>query len=205
MKRYCLNIVLLLIPLLAVAQSVTFTADEVLTHFLTKIDEQTLSAMFTLTVAETPTTPITYNGHLQMRGEKFRLSLLDNEGAYDGRTYYLYAEDTGELTLTTPTQAELLEANPVLFARELRIKSQVRFAASNKDAKRYVIEIVPDNQEAGIQKFVLKLKKNDLLPEEILVKEDKQTTTLRFTNAAYEKEIPSFVISKPGAFINDLR
>ena len=204
-KRLAHIVCCVLLPLLVAAQTAAPTADRVLTQFLDKIDEQTLSAMFTLTVAENATTPISYNGHLHMRGDKFRLSLMGNEGAYDGKTYYLYAEDTDELTLTTPTREELLEANPILFARELRKQATVRFAASGKDTKRYVIELVPNNQNAGIQKFVLRLRKADLVPEEVSVREGKQTTTLRFTQAAYEKEAPSFVISKPGAFVNDLR
>ena len=198
-------------PFLAAAQSNAIsaqndTADEVLLRFLTKIDEQTLSANFTLTVTEDANQPLSYTGKMLMRGEMFRLSMLGNEGAYDGKTYYLYSEETDELTLSVPTRPELLEMNPVLFARQLQRLSTVRFNTANKDNKRYVIELVPNNQETGIQKFTIKLHKGSLLPEEITVKEGKGTTVVRFSEALYDSRIPSFVIApKPGTFINDLR
>ena len=206
MKSRIANIlIMLLLPMLVAAQSAAPTADEILTQFFQKIDAQTLSAAFTITVSETANTPISYTGNIQMRGEKFRLSFIGNEGAYDGKTYSLYAEDTNELTLSTPTRDELLEANPLLFAQALQKRATVRFSAANKDAKRYVIELLPENQSAGIQKFVIKICKADLTPEEVTVKEQKQTTVLRFTHANYSTAVPPFTISAPGAFVNDLR
>ena len=203
MKRLKTILLCCLLPLMASAQSLT--ANDVLRQFLSKIDGETLSAAFTLTVSQDATQPLSYTGQLKMRGNNFRLSMLGNEGAYDGKTYYLYSEETDELTLTTPTPQELLEANPILFARELQRKSTVRFSAANKDTKRYVIELVPSNQSAGVRKFVIKLLKKGYIPEEITVKEDSQTTVLRFTDASFTAQIPSFVIYKPDAFVNDLR
>ena len=121
------------------------------------------------------------------------------------RTLALFSEETDELTLSTPTHAELLEINPVLFARQLQRLSTVRFNASNKDNKRYLIDLVPNNQETGIRKFSIKLRKGSLIPEEITVNESSTTTTIRFSEATFDTMMPSFVISKPGAFVNDLR
>ena len=204
MKHLTYLLLGLLLPVLAVAQNNT-TADAVLLDFLTKIDNQTLTANFTITVTENANQPITYAGKMQMRGDRFRLNMLGNEGAYDGKTYYLFSEETNELTLSTPTHAELLEINPVLFARQLQRLSTVRFNAANKDNKRYLIDLVPNNQDAGIKKFSIKLRKGSLIPEEITVNEAGTLTVIRFTEATYDAFVPSFVISKPGAFVNDLR
>ena len=205
MKRLKTILLYSLLPLTVFAQNSGLSANDVLRQFLSKIDGETLSSAFTLTVSQDATQPLSYTGNLKMWGNNFRLSMLGNEGAFDGKTYYLYSEETNELTLTTPTPQELLEANPILFARELYRRSTARFSAANKDAKRYVIELVPNNQNAGIRKFVIKLLKNGYVPEEITVKEDAQTTVLRFSEAVFSSQIPSFVISKPGAFVNDLR
>ena len=204
MKKLMYLLLGLLLPVWIVAQNNT-TADAVLLDFLTKIDNQTLTANFTITVTEHANQPISYTGKMQMRGDRFRLNMLGNEGAYDGKTYYLFSEETNELTLSTPTHAELLEINPVLFARQLQRLSTVRFNASNKDNKRYLIDLVPNNQETGIRKFSIKLRKGSLIPEEITVNEGSTTTTIRFSEATYDTMMPSFVISKPGAFVNDLR
>ena len=127
------------------------------------------------------------------------------KGAYDGKTYYLYSEDANELTLTNPTPEELREANPVLFARELQRLSKVRFSAASKDQNVYAIELIPNNQDAGVQKFTIKLRRADLVPLEVSVREGQQTTVLCFEEAKYVTTVPSFVIAKQGAFVNDLR
>ena len=53
--------------------------------------------------------------------------------------------------------------------------------------------------------FSIKLRKGSLIPEEITVNESSTTTTIRFSEATFDTMMPSFVISKPGAFVNDLR
>lgn len=207
MKRLTLNILSLLLPLALLAQAATPsapTADEILLRFLSKIDSQTLTASVNITLPDGSGSATTFPGTLQMRGEKFLTRFLGNEAAYDGRTYYQYSEESRELLLTHPTPQELMEANPVLFARELIKVSRVRYAAGAK-ADQYAIELLPTNQSAGIQKFSIRLRKTDLLPIEVRVHEDAQVTTLRFTSASYSSETPSFTLSHPDAFINDLR
>lgn len=202
MKRLLLHI-LLLLPLAMMAQTAP-TAAEVAERFLKKIDSQTLSASVTLSVNDGRGQNMSYAGKISMRGNLFFLSMPGTEASYDGKTFYLYTEDTDELSLSTPTFDELLEANPVLFAKELRKKATIRFVAS-KNADQYIVEFVPDNQKVGVQKFVLKLRKSDLVPLEITVREGKQTTTVKFSSAQYSSATPSFAIKREGAFINDLR
>ena len=90
MKKLMYLLLGLLLPMWIVAQNNT-TADAVLLDFLTKIDNQTLTANFTITVTEHANQPISYTGKMQMRGDRFRLNMLGNEGAYDGKTYYLFS------------------------------------------------------------------------------------------------------------------
>jgi len=181
------------------------SASTVLNDFLDRIDRQTLSTSFTITVTDDGSQPMSYNGKIQMRDTCFTLSMFGSQGAYDGKTYYLYSEDTDELTLTNPTRDELLEANPILFARELGKLSTVRFSGTNRNPKIYAIDLIPDNRSAGIQRFTIKIDKSTFLPKEISVREGKQLTTLLFPDARFVSAVPVFTISKPGAFVNDLR
>jgi len=201
MKRLIVNI-LLWLPLVLMAQTAP-TAAEVADKFLKKIDAQTLSANVSLAINDGKG-QMNYAGKIRMLGSRFFLSMPGTEAAYDGKTFYLYTEDTDELSLSTPEYDELLEANPVLFAKELRKKATIRFASS-KNADQYILEFIPQNQQAGVQKFVLKLRKSDLVPLEITVREGKQTTTVKFTAAQYSSATSSFVIKREGAYINDLR
>lgn len=202
MKRILNFILWVLIPLSLLAEP---TADEVLTQFLQKVEQQTLVTSFTITVTEQATQPMSYTGSISMRGDKFLISMFGNEGAYDGRTLYMYAEDVNELSMSNPTQEELVEANPILFAKALRRQSKVRFSGTNRDSKVYAVDLIPNNQSAGVQHITIKINKQTLLPVELSVKEGKQLTVIKFVSAKYESTIPKFTISKPGAFVNDLR
>lgn len=191
-----------LMPLALLAEP---TADEVLSQFLQKVEKQTLVTSFTITVSEQATQPMIYKGSITMRGDKFLISMFGNEGAYDGKTLYMYAEDTEELTLSNPTQDELIEANPILFAKALRQQAKVRFSGTNRDSKVYAVDLIPNNQSAGVQQISIKISKATLLPVELTVKEGKQLTVIKFTNPKFDSSVPKFSISKPGAFVNDLR
>jgi hypothetical protein len=68
------------------------------------------------------------------------------------------------------------------------------------------ITLTPNDPSSEITKFVLRLTTATLLPTSIEIHEDGgQTTTLRFNNARYTDDTPSFVLQKEGAYINDLR
>ena len=68
------------------------------------------------------------------------------------------------------------------------------------------ITLIPNDQSLGINKFVLRVITNTLLPISAEIHEsDDKVTTLRLNNAEYKSECPSFSIDKPEAFINDLR
>lgn len=181
------------------------TASEVLSAFLLKTEKSTLRTEFSLTVADNASQPFTYSGTLEMRGERFLVSLFGTEAAYDGRTLYVYSEDTDELTLSAPSEDELTESNPLLFAKALQLKSSVRFSAANKNTRLHALDIIPEHKEAGVNKIVLKIDKESLLPVEIRVYEGSQTTTVAFRNAAFSDAAPRCTISKPDAFLNDLR
>lgn len=201
MKRYLLYMLLCFFSLCASAQE---TAEQVLNRFFEKVEKSTLVTDFAVTITDDQSQPMNYNGSIRMRDTRFTLAMFSTEAVYDGKTLYLYSEDSNELTLSTPTQEELLDVNPVLFAQALKLRSSLRFSA-NAPEGMYSIDFIPNYQDAGIRKFVLRLNKNTLLPAEIQVRESRQTTILRFKNAKYEAGVPSFVMSKPDAFLNDMR
>lgn len=202
MKRfftYCLTLLLTISALHAEEQ-----ASAVVTRFLQKVEQQTLSSAFSMTISDQASQPLTTTGTIKMRGERFLLNMLDYEAAYDGTTFYLYSTDLNELTLTSPTPEELLEANPLLFAKALMLRASLRFAAAQREGE-YWVEFVPTYQDGDIKKFVFKIRKSDLLPLEIQMKETGKTTILRFKNASFEKSVPLFVVEKKDAFLNDMR
>ena len=91
----------------------------VLQSLLAALEQKTLVSDFSICIAEQNAQPMTYTGDLTMHGKQFALSMFDMEAAYDGNTLYMYSEDTEELTLSTPSQEELLQTNPFLYAQAL--------------------------------------------------------------------------------------
>lgn len=186
-----------------------------LSSFLTTLETKTLSSDFTLTIAADATQPLNQTGAITLNGDRFRLSFLDIEAAYDGKTLYMYQADTDELTLSHPTEQELLETNPFLYAKALSTVCNITERQTSND--QTLITLTPKDQSVGIQRFILTLDKNQL-PVRIEIKEGKKTTTLTLRNAKYlttndqrpttndQRPTTNYTLA-PSAktFVNDLR
>ena len=183
----------------------------VLQSLLAMLEQKTLVSDFTMTYTQSPIansqSPITYTGNLAMHGKQFTLSMFNMEAAYDGNTLYMYSEELEELSLSTPTEEELVQTNPFLYAQALLPVCQY---AEKVVGDKTQITLTPTSPIADspspITKFVLHATTATLLPTTVEIHEEGgQVTTLRLNDARYTDETPSFVIEKEGAFINDLR
>lgn len=173
--------------------------------FLSALENKTLQSDFTLSVTEEPSQPITYAGSLTLHGKQFLLSMWGMESAYDGQTLYMYSEDTEELTLSTPTEDELLQTNPFLYAQALVPVCRVE-EKELAGKGQTLITLTPDDSSAGIARFILQVEMQTLLPLSVELRETTgRTTSLRLTNPVYIATPPAFTLEKPAALLNDLR
>ena len=178
----------------------------VLSSFLTNLESKILQSDFLATVEESADAPMTYPGSLTMQGRRFTLSMYGVEAAYDGETMYMYSAETDELTLTQPTEEELIQSNPLLFAKAVADVCTVTERPVSGNPSATLITLTPEDQSAGILRFVLKVRNSDLMPLRIEVKETDKTSVLQLTNPSFVNTAPSFVL-KPDetTFVNDLR
>jgi len=175
----------------------------ILQSLFSTLEQKTLQSDFSITITQEQTQPMTYAGTLAMRDQKFALEFFGIEAAYDGQTLYMYNEDAEELTLSTPTQEELIQTNPFLYVRALLPLCEY---AEKAVGDKTQITLTPRDQSLGIHKFVLRLVTATLLPLSAEIHEaDSKLTTLKLNHPEYKNECPSFTIEKPEAFINDLR
>jgi hypothetical protein len=175
----------------------------ILQSLFSTLEQKTLQSDFSITITQEQTQPMTYAGTLAMRDQKFALEFFGIEAAYDGQTLYMYNEDAEELTLSTPTQEELIQTNPFLYVRALLPLCEY---AEKAVGDKTQITLTPRDQSLGINKFVLRLVTTTLLPLSAEIHEsDGKVTTLRLNHPEYKNECPGFTIEKPEAFINDLR
>ena len=178
----------------------------VLQSLLTTLEQKTLETDFTLTSAQSAMgndMPMSYEGSLRMQGKQFLLNMLSMEAAYDGKTLYMYNEDVDELSLTTPTEEELIQTNPFLYAKKLLPECQQKETLIGDKTQ---ITLTPKDPSSGISRFVLRVVTATMLPTSIEIHETSGTvTTLNFKNTRYTDNKQEFILEKEGAFINDLR
>ena len=179
----------------------------VLSSFLANLEEKTLQSAFTVTVAEEVNAPMNFPGEIIMHGRNFRLEMMDIEAAYDGKTMYMYSGETDELTLSNPTDQELLEANPFLYAKALLPVCNITERAS-ADGKETIVTLTPKDQSIGINRFTLRVRNSDLMPLSAEIKEGKKISTLKMKEPKFVATTPEDVYTlKPSknTYVNDMR
>lgn len=177
----------------------------ILSSFLANLETKTLQSDFTVTVLEEVDAPMNYPGTLTMHGQCFKLEMFSIEAAYDGQTLYMYSPETDELTLSNPSEQELVETNPLLYAKTVVDFCNVAEHTS-ADGKQTIITLTPKDKAAGIDRFTLRVRNDDLLPLSLDIKEGKKSSTLKMNNPAFVTEQPQYVI-EPGknTYVNDIR
>jgi len=173
-----------------------------LSALLSNMQTKTLQSDFSLTMQAEGQAAITSPGKCVMQGEKFKGTVRGYEVAYDGKTYYFYDPDAGELTLSYPTEEELLTTNPLLYAKSMAEVSTIKESV-NKDGTITTITLVPKGTPAEQMKITVKVKGD--MPLSVEVKDPKTTTTLKLKNPQYITTTPDFKIVKSGVYTNDLR
>ena len=175
----------------------------VLSSFLTNLETKTLQSDFTVTVSEEVNAPMNYPGSIVMNGRQFRLEMFAIEAAYDGKTLYMYSPETDELTLTNPTEQELVESNPLLYAKALVPVCNVTERTSGEQT---IITLTPKDQSIGINRFTLQVRTADLMPLKVEIKEGKKSTILKFKDPKFVTAKQEYKITPDkDTYVNDLR
>ena len=185
--------------------SVILTILTILSSFLTNLETKTLQSDFTVTVAEEVNAPMNYPGSIIMCGDKFRLEMFAIEAAYDGKTLYMYTADVDELTLSNPTQQELVETNPLLYAKALVNVCDITEKPAN-DGQQTIITLTPKDQSIGINRFTLRVRNDDLMPLSVEIKEGKKLSTLKLKEPKFVSGQQEYIIvPDKDTYINDMR
>ena len=177
----------------------------ILSSFLTNLETKTLQSYFNVTVAEEVNAPLNYPGEIVMQGDKFRLKMMDIEAAYDGKTLYMYSVTTDELTLTHPTEQELVEANPFLYARALVNVCNITEKTS-QDGTQTIVTLTPKDQSIGINRFTLHVRNADLMPLKAEIKEGEKISSLKLNEPKFVTTPNEYVLQpQKNTFVNDMR
>ena len=207
MQRFLTSCFAILTALFVNAQS----AQQTLDAFFARLDHETLTGSFSANSQDSHGSPSTsYRGFIEMRGEVFHARIWDTELSYDGVTLATYNDDANELTLTYPTPEELQQGNPMLFAKSMAEFCRVDYAPSQPQGM-YMLVLTPKVAGSEIVSISLLLRKTDLLPSTIVLREtNMNTTTLKLEQQQWSQiapvtTIPTQTANKEKPFINDLR
>jgi outer membrane lipoprotein-sorting protein len=167
-KIYLFFVLLILSPCTLLAQN----ASELLSK-AAQVYEQSngISATFTFHTRMDGMGAESFEGLIEMKGDRFVLKTPDMEIWYDGSTQWVYVERNDEVNITNPTGEELESTNPMILLRTYNKEYNAKLkgestAASGKMA--YDIELTPKRKK-DIERIELQLEKNSQLPFRIAV------------------------------------
>ena len=179
----------------------------ILTSLLSALSQQTLQSELTLSVIAPGSQPITYAGSLLMQGRQFRAEMLGITAACDGQTLFLYQPEADELTISSPSDEDLRQTNPLLFVQALvpLCNAAERPAKNNSET---VITLSPKNISSSpasssstqasannysplntllndFRSITVRVRNADLMPLSVELRETKTTTLLTFKSTRW--------------------
>lgn len=112
-----------------------------------------------------------FEGVIEMRGDKFTLQTPDMKVWYDGKTQWSYVERNEEVNVSIPSGEELQFTNPALLLRMYKKGYTVANkgeSTSGSGKAAYDIELTP-KKKGDIQKVTLQIEKSSSLPARISI------------------------------------
>lgn len=106
-------------------------------------------------------------GSFTMAGKKFAIVTPEYASWYNGVDLWSFSDQTGETTLSTPSQEELLEINPF----EIISHYSQAYTAKNVKAPegKVGVELKPKGKNASVKKAVITLSESTWLPSSIVI------------------------------------
>lgn len=106
-------------------------------------------------------------GTFSMAGKKFSLVTAEYASWYNGTDLWSYSDQTGETTLSTPTDEELLEINPFEIISRYTQAYNVRSVKASAD--KAGVALTPKRKDASVKRAVVTVEKSTWLPSSIVI------------------------------------
>ncbi|MDR1258513.1 MAG: hypothetical protein LBK65_04410 [Tannerellaceae bacterium] len=154
-----------------------------------------------------------FEGVIQIKGDRFTLSTPDLKTWYDGLTQWTYMERAGEVTISTPEGEDLQLTNPAILLDSYQKNFTATYQGESVPAggkARYSILLAPRNRR-DIESVTIEIEKTSGLPLRIVVQLKNRTSNIIHisdikTNANLPDRLFSFpAAGYPDAEIIDLR
>jgi len=174
-----------------------------------------IAASFTINIKDVKTkTTYSFDGSIQMKGNKFYLSTPDADSWFDGKTQWVYLKDSEEVNIDEPSKEDVQMVNPAVIFDLYKKSSNYKFTGEKKDIRQrnvYEIVLIPDNKKGDIQKIIVQINKEDYMPVMFTIFYKNNLQNIIYINSYKTKQtLPdsNFVFDKkkyPNVEIIDLR
>lgn len=142
-------------------------AERILDDFSSKIKTyKCIRAGFTLTSIDLKEgTSDTYEGKITIKGEKFRLNVMDSETYFDGETLWNYLQDVNEVNISEPDPEDyIIQNNPFRLFDEYQAKFKYKYVGEISEAGKtlYEIDLFPINIEQEYSRIKIRIEKTGM-------------------------------------------
>ena len=131
-----------------------------------------ISAQFVASIrSEKQNSSESFEGTIQMKGDKFVLITPDMHIWYDGKTQWTYLDYTDEVNLSTPSGDELQFLNPMMLLRSYQTGFNLSYIGeSTTDSGRPAYDVqLTSKSSRDIEKVELQIEKATSLPVRMTV------------------------------------
>ncbi len=121
-----------------------------------------------------------FEGTIQMQGDKFTLITPDMQIWYDGKTQWVYRERNEEVYVSEPTGEELQYTNPAVLLRTYKKDYDAKCIGESTSAScntAYDIELIP-KKKGDITRINLQIEKGSSFPSRIVIEDKNSTRTM---------------------------
>lgn len=146
------------------------------------------------------------SGTIAIKGNKFNARTADATVWFNGKTQWTYMKNTDEVNVTTPTQAQQTQMNPLTFIN--MYKSGYKLSMKTVEGK-YEVRMVAENKARSVQEMFIVVNPKTFVPTQVRMRQKDSWTTINISNfKATPQSDAVFTFNKkdfPSAEIVDLR
>ena len=146
------------------------------------------------------------SGTIAIKGNKFNARTADATVWFNGKTQWTYMKKTDEVNVTTPTQAQQTQMNPLTFIN--MYKSGYKLSMKTVEGK-YEVRMVAENKSRSVQEMFIVVNPKTFVPTQVRMRQKDSWTTINISNfKAPPQSDAIFTFNKkdfPSAEIVDLR
>lgn len=159
------------------------SASSVMNNMVNILKNNSIQTNFGLVVKDANSSkPSVMGGTFLMKGNQFTFSTKEMQVYFDGKTQWAFMPDINEVSITSPTEKELAETNPLALLQAYSTKSIAQFIKNNAVKDAYTIELTPRDKTSDIKKIQVVVNKKSYFPQTIQLADKKgMISTLALT------------------------